>query len=92
MSMYGVIFSDDAIADIAKLKKSSLQSYKKLLKLIEELHKHPRIGTGKPEALKGMGGNVYSRAINKKDRLVYEIYDETVLVYIISAVGHYSDK
>jgi hypothetical protein len=39
-----------------------------------------------------MGGNVFSREINKKDRLVYEVYEEAVVVYVISAEGHYSDK
>ncbi|KDS37860.1 hypothetical protein M098_4112, partial [Phocaeicola vulgatus str. 3775 SR(B) 19] len=41
---------------------------------------------------KGYGGNVYSREVNKKDRLVYEIYEEVVNVFVISAEGHYSDK
>ena len=90
--MYSVTYSDEALVAIARFKKSDPKSYKKLLKLIEELHCHPRTGTGKPEVLKGEGGNVFSRAINKKDRLVYEIYDEEVVVYIISAIGHYSDK
>lgn len=90
--MYSVIFSDDAVASIAKFKKSNPAAYKKVLKLIEELHEHPRTGTGKPEALKGQGGDVYSREINKKDRLVYEIYEEKVHVQIISAEGHYGDK
>lgn len=34
----------------------------------------------------------FSREINKKDRLVYEVYEEDVVVYVISAEGHYSDK
>ena len=90
--MYHVTYSDEVLKTIAKYKKSNPQSYKKLLKLVEELHIHPRTGTGKPEALKGEGGNVFSREINKKDRLVYEIYDEAVHVYVISAIGHYADK
>ena len=60
------------MSSIAKYKKSSPQSYKKVLK--------------------GVGGNVYSREINKKDRLVYEIYEEKIVVYIISVEGHYNDK
>jgi len=90
--MYSVIYSDEALEGVAKFKKSAPKSYKKLLKLVEELHIHPRTGTGKPEALKGEGGNVFSRTINKKDRLVYEIYDEEVKVFVISSMGHYSDK
>jgi len=90
--MYSVTYSDEALKTIAKFKKSNQQAYKKVLKLVEELHAHPLIGTGKPEVLKGMGGNVFSREINKKDRLVYEVYEEAVVVYVISAEGHYSDK
>lgn len=90
--MYSVTYSDEALKAVAKFKKSDQQSYRKLLKLVEELHSHPRTGTGKPEALRGEGGNVFSRTINKKDRLVYEIYDEEVTVYVISAMGHYADK
>ena len=90
--MYSVTYSDEALKAIAKFKKSNQQAYKKVLKLVEELHAHPLIGTGKPKILKGMGGNVFSREINKKDRLVYEVYEEAVVVYVISAEGHYSDK
>ena len=90
--MYEVVYSDEALSSIAKYKKSSPQSYKKVLKLVKELHEHPKIGIGHPEALKGVGGNVYSREINKKDRLVYEIYEEKSVVYIISVEGHYNDK
>ena len=90
--MYEVVYSDEALSSIAKYKKSSPQSYKKVLKLVEELHEHPKTGIGHPEALKGVGGNVYSREINKKDRLVYEIYEEKIVVNIISVEGHYNDK
>lgn len=90
--MYEVIYSEEALSSIAKYKKSSISSYKKVVKLIKELHEHPKTGTGHPEALKGLGGNVYSREINKKDRLVYEIYEEQIQVFIVSAEGHYTDK
>ena len=90
--MYKLIFSEESLLSIAKFKKSNIQSYKKIEKLLEELHLHPRTGTGKPEALKGQGGDIYSREINKKDRLIYEIDDEIVKVFVISAEGHYDDK
>lgn len=86
------MYSDEALASIARFKKSNQASYKKILKLVKELHEHPRTGTGHPEALKGYDGNVYSREVNKKDRLVYEIYEDTVVVFVISAEGHYGDK
>lgn len=53
---------------------------------------HPRTGTGRPEALSGGGNVCYSRRIDKKNRLVYDIYDEIVTVLVITAEGHYRDK
>lgn len=90
--MYSVTYSDEALASIAMFKRSNPASFKKIVKLVQELHEHPRTGTGHPEALKGYGGNIYSREVNKKDRLVYEIHEDVVNVYVISAEGHYSDK
>ena len=53
----------------------------------------PSWGTGKPEVLKGYGErNVYSRRIDPKHRLVYEVFEEKELVKILSAYGHYDDK
>lgn len=49
--MYEVVYSDEALSSIAKYKKSSPQSYKKVLKLVKELHEHPKTGIGHPEAL-----------------------------------------
>ncbi|UVR80687.1 hypothetical protein [Parabacteroides distasonis] len=68
--MYSVTYSDEALASIAKFKRSNPASFKKITKFIEELHEQ----------------------VNKKDRLVYEIYEEVVNVFVISAEGHYSDK
>lgn len=90
--MYSVIYSDDAKESITKYKKSNPASFKKTQKLVQDLHLHPRTDIGKPEALKWAGENVFSREVNKKDRLVYEIYDEPEEVYVISVEGHYNDK
>lgn len=90
--MYKVRFSEKACCDALSLKKEEPKAYVKLGKLILELAEHPTTGTGKPERLKYVNVNVWSRRINKKHRLVYTIDDETVIVDIISAHGHYNDK
>lgn len=51
---------------------------------------NPRAGTGKPERLKFMESEIWSREINKQHRFVYEIEEDTV--YILSAWGHYDDR
>ena len=64
----------------------------KIEKIFVELEIHPTTGIGKPEQLKYKDEDVWSRQINKKDRLVYEIFEHEVVVIIISALGHYNDK
>jgi len=90
--IYTLDFIDSAKREIALLRKSDSNSYKKLEKLLEELVEHPTTGTGKPEPLKGDRSGQWSRRISKKHRLIYEIREEIVTVLILSSYGHYDDK
>lgn len=90
--MYNIEFTPDAQADLAKLLKSEPKVYKKALRFIEELQEHPKSGLGHPEPLKGQPEDRWSRELTKKHRLVYRIYENEVLVLVISAYGHYNDK
>ena len=82
-----------AIKDITDLKNTDIQSYSKVIKLIEELHEHPHTGTGKPKQLKyGKYKGVWSRRISGKHRLIYAIKENEITVLILSAKGHYDDK
>lgn len=88
---YEIDFSESAIQDIELHKKSgNIKTLIKINKLIDELRNHPMTGTGKPEQLKHNLSGKWSRRINKKDRLVYQIEEETKTVNILSAEGHYS--
>ncbi len=53
---------------------------------------HPRTGLGHPEALVGGDGITYSRHIIAHDRIIYDIYDDIVRVFVIQLEEHYSDK
>lgn len=61
-------------------------------RIYKEFKSHPYSGIGKPEQLKYDLSGLWSRRINKKDRLVYEVVETVVTVYIVSAMGHYDDK
>ena len=89
---YSVEFTDEAERDMLRLKKNEQSAYSKLIKLILELKEHPTTGTGKPEQLSGNRSGQWSRHITKKHRLIYEIFDDKVMVLVISAFGHYGDK
>jgi toxin YoeB len=88
---YLIVFEDLAQNHIEKLKKSGdISSLKKLNKILNELEIHPRIGLGNPEQLKYQLSGYWSRRINKKDRLIYEIIENPEKqVVIVSALGHY---
>ncbi len=91
--VYIVEFYEKAIADIEKHKASGQkQLVKKIEALCYELSDTPKVGTGKPHALKNYTASTYARKINDKHRLVYEIFEEQKIVRIISAYGHYNDK
>lgn len=89
---YDIDFKEQATIDLMALAKHEPKAFKKAQILIDELRKHPRTGTGKPEPLSGSRSGLWSRRITKKHRLVYEIYDTKVIVLILTAYGHYDDK
>ena len=85
---YHIDFSNQAERDIDFHKKSGNKSIlKKILILLNELSQHPFEGSGKPEALKHSLTGYWSRRINQEHRLVYEVFEDTVLLH--SAKGHY---
>lgn len=77
---------------VKKWKKSNPRLHKKFKDLLEELALHPRSGTGHPEPLKGRGDITYSRHITAHDRIIYDIYDDVLIVLVIETEGHYRDK
>ena len=90
MGKYQVIIKATAEKDLSKHKKSGDKaSIKKILKILNVLKEHPYTGTGNPEELKYELSGFWSRRINKKDRLIYEVQEEVVTVFVVSAFGHY---
>lgn len=93
MGKYLIQISKRALNDLQEIKKSGRKSdMKKIETLFQELETNPRTGTGSPEQLKYFDGEVWSRHINKKDRLVYEIFENEVSITIIQSLGHHNDK
>lgn len=90
---YTIEFSKSAFYDLEKIKKYGSNAEKtKLERIIKELEIHPQKGIGHPKPLTGEEGIVWSRKLNKKDRIVYEILETEIIVLIIQLLGHYDDK
>lgn len=89
--MHPIIFSSQAKTDIKKLKKENTKLAARLLDIILDTSVTPKKGIGKPEALKGNLKGWWSRRINDKHRMVYQVNEEEQLL-IASCYGHYDDK
>lgn len=91
MGKFRLEIDDNAKADIAKIYKSGDKSIiKNLEKIIIELSEHPTTGIGNPEPLKNQLSGFWSRRLNKKDRLIYQIFEDSEnLVVVVAALGHY---
>jgi len=93
MVRYTIRLDKVAKKHLAELYKSGRKlDIKKVETFFKELEEHPEKGTGNPERLKYQLLGFWSREINKKDRLVYEIDEFDLIIKIVSAKGHYSDK
>lgn len=93
MGKFRVEIEELAKLHISKhLKSGNKSNIYKINKVLLELTETPYFGIGQPEALKHQLTGFWSRQINKKDRLIYKVDDEIVTVFVISTMGHYSDK
>ncbi|MFI3328357.1 MAG: Txe/YoeB family addiction module toxin [Rikenellaceae bacterium] len=91
--MYRVEVTDEAKANIKQhMKAGSKKLVAKIVELMDELSTNPRQGRGKPEQLKGFEVETWSRRLDSKHRLIYEIREHELVVTAISAYGHYGDK
>ena len=52
-----------------------------LKELLHEMKETPFNGYGNPEALKHELAGKWSRHLTKKDRVVYELVDDTIIIY-----------
>jgi toxin YoeB len=86
-----VVYKDKAIDDIKFWKTSGQKTIQnKISRLIEDILLHPETGIGKPELLKYELSGLWSREIDKGNRLIYEVVGTQL--HVISLRGHYSDK
>jgi len=93
MGKYSVDLSDEAKEHLKLWHKSGDKAVtKRIERIFEELAEHPQTGIGKPERLKHQFSGLWSRKLDEKNRIVYDIREREVAVYIVSARGHYADK
>jgi toxin YoeB len=90
MGKYSIEIKETAQKEIKLIQKSGDRAtIKKIELILLELENHPTTGTGKPELLKHELSGYWSRRLNKKDRIIYQILEDEVIVVLVSALGHY---
>ena len=85
--MYSIVYTKKAANDIPNLKAATLE--KKAKALIDLIRENPYQTPPQYEKLQGDLQGAYSRRINIKHRLVYEVLEEEQTVKIISLWTHY---
>jgi toxin YoeB len=93
MGKYSVVFANNAIKELQRHKKAGNKVINaKIDKIFNELKNNPFEGEGQAEPLKYNLTGLWSRRINREHRMIYRVEENIVTVFVVSALGHYSDK
>lgn len=85
--MYKIVFTKKAPHDKALLKQAGLEA--KVKGLLNLMAQTPLCNPPEYEKLSGSLKGCYSRRINHKHRLVYELYQEELTIKVLSMWSHY---
>lgn len=81
---------DKAWDDFVYLEAHDKQLYRRVIQLLKDIDRNGYSGIGKPEPLKGDLSGYWSRRIDDKNRIVYKIENDTIL--IAQCGSHYRQK
>lgn len=87
--MYKIVYTKAAVKDIPKLKAAHLDVKAKTL--VEIIKEDPYQNPPRYEKLVGDLEGLYSRRINIRHRLVYEVFESEKIIKIISLWTHYGE-
>lgn len=73
-----MIVQPECLEDLRYWVDTNRKTALRVLELIEATLRDPFDGIGKPEPLKHLGPDLWSRRITGVDRLVYRVRDETI--------------
>jgi toxin YoeB len=82
-----ITFSKNSWEDYISWQKEDKEILKRINQLIKDIQRTPFQGIGNPEPLKYDLSGFWSRRIDREHRLVYQVFDQEVLIY--SCKYHY---
>jgi len=68
-AVFDIVFREDLVWWITNDRKTALR----LMRLVEAIIRDPFQGLGKPEPLKRLGSNMWSRRLTQEHRVVYHV-------------------
>jgi len=75
-----LIFAEKAWEDYLYWQKTDKKILRRINALIKGIKREPFEGIGKPEPLKHALSGYWSRRINEEHRIVYKVYDDSLLI------------
>ena len=81
------ILQQECLEDLEHRLRTDRKVALKVFRLMKEVRRDPFAGVGRPEPLKHLGPDVWSRRITAQDRLVYRVGDD--FVDFLQARYHY---
>ncbi|MCH8296135.1 Txe/YoeB family addiction module toxin [Candidatus Poribacteria bacterium] len=81
------VLKPQALEDLRWWTEHNSKKAIKIYDLIKDIQRDPLRGIGKPEPLKHQFSGWHSRQIDKKNRLVYQLRGDKII--ILSCKGHY---
>lgn len=85
--MYQIVYSKKSLKHVQNIKAANLE--KQIKELMNVLRENPFRNPPPYEKLQGELKGFYSRRINAKHRLVYQVYESEKTVKILSMWTHY---
>ncbi len=89
--------TSDFEEDLDFFRRHNRKLFEKVKTLVVDILEHPSGGHGKPERLRcaEFGVTLYSRRIDKKNRLIYKVESVNSSdsdIVLLNCKGHYGDK
>ncbi len=85
-----ILWKESAWLEYLEFEKQDRKTLEKINKLVRDIERNGVAeGLGKPEALKHQYSGYWSRRIDEKNRLIYEVNEQNQL-HIIACKGHYN--
>lgn len=87
--MFKISFTREAWDDYIYWQLEDKKTLKKINQLIKDMSRNPFTGIGKVEQMKGDLSGYWSRRIDDKNRILYSVNDDTILIF--QCKKHYRD-